>query len=94
MPLSNPDASFAIQLLGAGVIFLWVFATSLTVWALLRAVMGIRVSEAEEAEGVDIAECGLQAYPEFTSTDASMVDTGGDNPNRRQLAQAQLADQH
>jgi ammonium transporter, Amt family len=53
------------QLLGIGSIFAWVFVTSLIVWMIIKVVMGIRVSEAEEYEGVDIGECGLEAYPEF-----------------------------
>lgn len=64
--LSNPDASLAGQLTGAGVIFAWVFVTSLAAWALLRAVLGIRVSDEDEYAGVDLVECGLEAYPEFT----------------------------
>ena len=55
------------QLTGIGVIFAWVFGTSFIVWAIMKAVMGIRVSEEEELEGVDIGECGLEAYPEFTN---------------------------
>jgi Amt family ammonium transporter len=35
--------------------------------------MGIRVSEEEEYEGVDLAECGLEAYPEFTGTKGSGI---------------------
>ncbi|MCP1316004.1 ammonium transporter, partial [Halomonas sp. 707D7] len=54
------------QLIGIVGIFAWVFATSLVVWLILKAIMGIRVSEEEEYEGVDIAECGLEAYPEFS----------------------------
>jgi Amt family ammonium transporter len=34
----------------------------------LKAIMGIRVSEEEEFEGVDVSECGMEAYPEFTSS--------------------------
>ena len=64
---TNPDGSLVKQLIGAGSIFAWVFTTSLVFWLILKAVMGIRVSEEEEMEGVDIAECGLEAYPEFTS---------------------------
>ena len=64
--LSNPDASFLIQLVGIFTIFVWVFATSLGVWLALKAIIGIRVPEEEEYEGVDIGECGLEAYPEFT----------------------------
>ncbi|MGA1093400.1 MAG: hypothetical protein ACO3TM_04570 [Burkholderiaceae bacterium] len=39
--------------------------TSLIVWGILKAIMGIRVSEEEEYEGVDLVECGQEAYPEF-----------------------------
>jgi len=66
VPLTNSDASFGGQLLGITTIFAWVFATSLIVWTILSKTMGIRVSEEEEYEGVDIGECGLEAYPEFT----------------------------
>jgi len=43
-----------------------VFVTSFIVWAVLKMVMGIRVSEEEEYAGVDLSECGMEAYPEFT----------------------------
>jgi Amt family ammonium transporter len=64
--LTNGDAKLSAQLLGIGVIFAWVFIASLIVWGLLKLVIGLRVSEEEEYEGVDIAECGMEAYPEFT----------------------------
>jgi len=64
--LSNSDATLYAQLLGIAMIFAWVFITSLIVWAVIKAVAGIRVSEEEEIEGVDKSECGLDAYPEFT----------------------------
>jgi Amt family ammonium transporter len=66
VPLTNPDANFVAQATGVAGIFVWVFVTSIVLWGILRVVMGIRVSEQEEYEGVDIAECGLEAYPEFT----------------------------
>ncbi|MGO2010025.1 ammonium transporter [Vreelandella alkaliphila] len=66
VPLTNGDASFGAQLIGIVGIFGWVFVASLVVWLVLKAIMGIRVSEEEEYEGVDIAECGLEAYPEFS----------------------------
>lgn len=66
VPLNNADASFGAQLLGIVSIFGWVFVTSLIVWTILKVVMGIRVSEEEEYEGVDLAECGMEAYPEFS----------------------------
>ena len=66
--LTNGDASLKAQLLGIVVIFLWVFISSLIVWSVIKLVMGLRVSEEEEYEGVDISECGMEAYPEFTSS--------------------------
>lgn len=67
VPLTNADASFGAQLLGLVSIFAWVFIASLIVWGVIKAIMGLRVSEEEEYEGVDVVECGLEAYPEFTS---------------------------
>jgi len=68
VPLTNDGTSFMGQLAGAATIFVWVFVVSLIVWFALKAIMGVRVSEEEEYEGVDLAECGLEAYPEFTSS--------------------------
>lgn len=65
VPLTNSSATFVGQLAGAAVIFFWVFVCSLVVWALLKAVFGIRITEEEEYEGADLAECGQEAYPEF-----------------------------
>ena len=67
VPLTNSDASFTAQLAGAATIFVWVFGTSFVTWSVLKMVMGIRVSEEEEYEGVDLSECGMEAYPEFTT---------------------------
>lgn len=64
--LSNSDASLGSQILGIVVIFGWVFVASLIVWSIIKATMGIRVSEEEENKGLDITDCGLDAYPEFT----------------------------
>ena len=64
----NEDATLIGQLTGIGVIFAWTFVTSLIVWAILKATMGIRVTEQEEYEGVDMSECGIEAYPEFTGS--------------------------
>ncbi|MDQ2076156.1 ammonium transporter [Marinimicrobium sp. ABcell2] len=65
VPLTNGDASFVGQIIGALTIFVWVFVTSLIAWSIIKAVMGIRVTEEQEYEGVDLAECGMEAYPEF-----------------------------
>jgi Amt family ammonium transporter len=69
--LSDSDATFMGQLVGMLVIFVWVFVASLIVWGILKAVMGIRVSEEEEYEGVDQSECGMEAYPEFVGASGS-----------------------
>lgn len=63
---TNPDASLVAQFIGIAAIFSWVFITSLVVWAIIKAVMGIRISEEDEFEGADQSECGMEAYPEFT----------------------------
>lgn len=65
VPVTNGDVSFSGQIIGAATIFIWVFVASLIVWGILKAVMGIRVSEEDEYEGMDIADCGMEAYPEF-----------------------------
>jgi Amt family ammonium transporter len=72
VPVTNPltedgGASFTGQLIGAATIFVWVFVASLIVWGILKAVMGIRVSQEDEYNGVDLSECGMEAYPEFTT---------------------------
>ncbi|MCU7892855.1 MAG: ammonium transporter [Candidatus Thiodiazotropha sp. (ex Ustalcina ferruginea)] len=71
VPFSNTEANFGAQLLGLGVIFAWTFMASFLVWLVLKAVMGIRVSAEEEYEGVDLGECALEAYPEFTGSRGS-----------------------
>jgi Amt family ammonium transporter len=63
---TNSEASLSAQLIGLVTILAWVFISSLIVWGIIKAVMGIRVSEEEEYQGVDLTECGLEAYPEFT----------------------------
>ncbi|NVK72738.1 ammonium transporter [Marinomonas sp. CT5] len=65
VPLTNDGTTFGGQIAGALTIFVWVFVTSLVVWLIIKAIMGIRVSEEEEYEGVDFSECGMEAYPEF-----------------------------
>ncbi|CAM3159717.1 ammonium transporter [Moritella viscosa] len=67
VPFSNADATFGAQIYGAAIIFAWVFAASILVWAVLKATMGIRVTEEEEITGMDMADCGIDAYPEFVS---------------------------
>lgn len=65
VPLTNGDVSYVGQIVGALTIFTWVFVASLVVWGILKLVLGIRVSEEDEYQGVDVSECGVEAYPEF-----------------------------
>ena len=67
VPFTNSDATISGQLIGAATIFVWVFLTSFVAFKVIGMVMPVRVSEEEEYEGSDIAECGLEAYPEFTT---------------------------
>ncbi len=66
VPVTNPATHYFGQFVGALTIFAWVFSASLLVWLILKTTLGIRVDEEEEYEGLDIGECGLEAYPEFT----------------------------
>ena len=66
VPLTNSDVGFGGQIAGILTIFVWVFLSSLVVWLAIRAIMGVRISPEEEIKGADVAECGLEAYPEFT----------------------------
>ncbi len=67
VPVTNDGSSFTGQIIGAITIFSWVFLSSLIAWGILKAAMGIRVSEEDEYAGVDLSECGMEAYPEFTA---------------------------
>ena len=66
---TNPESSLLWQLIGIVSIFAWVFSLSLLAWFVIKTTLGIRVSEEEEYEGVDLSECGLEAYPEFTKAE-------------------------
>ncbi len=66
--ISNPDATLKAQLIGIVSIFAFVFIASFITWFIIKALLGIRVSEEEEYQGVDFSECGMEAYPEFTDT--------------------------
>ena len=68
VPLTNADSSFSGQIIGAITIFSWVFIVSLIAWSILKVLMGIRVDEEEEFAGMDLSDCGMEAYPEFTNS--------------------------
>ncbi|MEM9531033.1 MAG: ammonium transporter [Pseudomonadota bacterium] len=66
VPLTNDGAKIGVQLLGLGTIFIWTFAVSFAFWFVIKLALGLRVDPEEEQRGVDVAECGMEAYPEFT----------------------------
>jgi Amt family ammonium transporter len=65
VPLTNPETSFLTQLIGVASYGAFTVVTSFVVWTVLKALMGVRISAEEEEQGIDRAECGLDAYPEF-----------------------------
>jgi len=65
VPVTNDGSSFSGQIIGALTIFGWVFVASFITFFVIKMVLGLRVSEEEEYEGVDVSECGMEAYPEF-----------------------------
>ncbi len=64
--LTNADASFGTQLIGIVTVGIFTFVVSWIVWTILKVTMGIRVTEEEELVGLDNAELGMEAYPEFS----------------------------
>src|SRR6056300_1665760 len=66
VPLTDGDASFSVQIISVVIVGLFVCVTSGILWAVLKAVMGIRVSEEDEINGLDTSELGMEAYPEFS----------------------------
>ena len=63
-PLSGAGA-FGTQFIGVIVIFAWVFITSFIVLKILDTIVGIRATDADEELGLDKAEIGVEAYPDF-----------------------------
>ncbi len=66
VPFYTEGTSFVTQIIGFAIIGAFVFVVSLVVWVILKATMGIRVSEEAEVNGLDVSELGMEAYPEFT----------------------------
>jgi Amt family ammonium transporter len=66
VPVYAADAGFGTQFLGFASIGIFTFVASLVVWSILKATVGIRVSEEAEIAGLDTSELGMEAYPEFS----------------------------
>ena len=65
-PLTNGDASFVTQLTSILIVGAFTFLVSLIVWFAIDKIMGIRVNAEDELAGLDSAELGMDAYPEFS----------------------------
>ncbi|MCV0379603.1 ammonium transporter [Nitratireductor sp.] len=65
VPLTNSDASFSVQIVGIVAYGAFTFVVSYVVWMVLKQTMGLRVSAEDEMNGLDVAEVGVEAYPEF-----------------------------
>ena len=64
--ITSDDATVEGQLMGLAVIFVFTFLVSLVAWFIIKMIMGIRISEEQELAGLDAAEVGIDAYPEFS----------------------------
>jgi Amt family ammonium transporter len=65
VPLSNSDATYGVQALGVVSVGIFVSVVSAILWVILKATIGVRPSEEDELNGLDVAEVGVEAYPEF-----------------------------
>jgi Amt family ammonium transporter len=63
--LTNSDATIGGQLISIAIIGVFVFVVSFVIWFILKATMGLRPSAEDEDLGMDLAEVGVEAYPEF-----------------------------
>ncbi len=66
VPLTNSDANFGTQIISIAIVGAFTFVISWVVWTVINLVLGIRVSEEQELEGLDKAELGMESYPEFS----------------------------
>ena len=67
VPLSNTDASFGTQIIGIAAYGVFTFVASFIIWTILKVIMGVRASDEDQMIGLDKAEIGVEAYPEFNS---------------------------
>ena len=66
VPLTNSDASFGTQIISILIVGAFTFVVSGIVWYIIKATLGIRVSESDEVAGLDKSELGMESYPEFS----------------------------
>ncbi len=59
------DGDFVAQIVGIAAIGAYTFIASSVVWLILKATIGLRADDEQEADGLDKSELGQEAYPEF-----------------------------
>ncbi len=65
VPITNSDGNFITQLIGIGSIGIFMIISTSILWLVLKFTIGLRPTEEDESDGLDKAEIGLEAYPEF-----------------------------
>lgn len=65
---TNSDASFVTQIIGFAAIGGFTFVVSYILFNLIKGIVGLRVDADDEMRGLDVAELGMEAYPEFTNS--------------------------
>ncbi|WP_298037620.1 ammonium transporter [uncultured Desulfuromonas sp.] len=76
VPFTDSGASFVTQFIGVAATGAFVVIASSIVWIALKATIGIRASEEDELRGLDLAEIGMEAYPDFQSVNIGGVGVG------------------
>jgi Amt family ammonium transporter len=71
VPLTNSGASFGTQIYGIVLVGIFTVVASAIVWYVVKLAMGLRVDEETEVNGLDMAELGMEAYPEFSKGGAA-----------------------
>lgn len=74
------------QLIGAVTVGIFTFAISLVAWAIIKAMIGLRVSPEEEMEGLDYGEHGIVAYPDFQAVTHSVGVPGSGSASGYQMS--------
>ncbi len=65
---TNAEVSFMPQLIGVIATGVFVSLASAIIWFAIKVTIGLRVSEEDEYVGLDQAELGVPAYPEFVNS--------------------------
>lgn len=67
-------AQLETQLIGVVTAFVWAFGMAFVLFKIIKATIGLRVSQEEEIEGLDITEHGSEAYPDDSGRGAPQVE--------------------